>query len=218
MVGAGGPRHVEVPWSRLEGWAERFEARHPGTVWVIRGNSASAQAPDGTRVEWDIPFSERTSRLISMAEIGAHLSAPWQLGVLLVRRGGFAVAHLVGPQLLASKVGRRHVQGRSKAGGWSQQRFARRRDNQAAQAFDAAAEHAVRILLPHVRELDILGMGGDRTALTHVLAHPRLKPLADVQQRWLDEVPDPRREVLMASVERLRSVTMRITDPEPPGR
>ena len=66
--------------------------------------------------------------------------------MLLVRKGGFAVARLAGDRFVESKVGQRHVQGRTKAGGQSQQRFARRRDNQARQAYEAAAEHAARIL------------------------------------------------------------------------
>ena len=56
---------------------------------------------------------------------------PRDWGVLLVRKGGFAVARLAGSEVVASKVGQRHVQGRTKAGGQSQQRFARRRENQA---------------------------------------------------------------------------------------
>ena len=71
-------------------------------------------------------------------------AADW--GVLLVRKGGFAVARLAAERLVESKVGQRHVQGRTKAGGQSQQRFARRRDNQARQAYEAAADHAARIL------------------------------------------------------------------------
>ena len=66
--------------------------------------------------------------------------------LLLVRKGGFAVARLAGERLVESKVGQRHVQGRTKAGGQSQQRFARRRDNQARQAYEAAADHAARLL------------------------------------------------------------------------
>ena len=62
--------------------------------------------------------------------------------MLLVRKGGFAIARLAAPTTTDSKVGQRHVQGRTKAGGQSQQRFARRRDNQARQAYEAAAEHA----------------------------------------------------------------------------
>ena len=53
------------------------------------------------------------------------------LAVLLLRRGGYAVALAAEDGLLAHKVGSRHVQSRTAAGGWSQQRFARRRGNQA---------------------------------------------------------------------------------------
>ena len=66
--------------------------------------------------------------------------------MLLVRKGGFAVARLAATRLVEHKIGQRHVQGRTKAGGQSQQRFARRRDNQARQAYEAAADHAARIL------------------------------------------------------------------------
>ena len=63
-----------------------------------------------------------------------------------MRKGGFAVARLEHGRLADSKVGQRHVQGRTKAGGQSQQRFARRRDNQARAAYEAAADHCARIL------------------------------------------------------------------------
>ena len=53
-----------------------------------------------------------------------------------------------GARMVEHKIGQRHVQGRTKAGGQSQQRFARRRDNQARQAYEAAADHAARILRP----------------------------------------------------------------------
>ena len=51
---------------------------------------------------------------------------------------------------IASKVGSGYVQGRTKAGGWSQQRFARRRANQAHALWNDAADVAARILLAHL--------------------------------------------------------------------
>ena len=51
-----------------------------------------------------------------------------------------------GDRLTAHKVGTRYVQSRTAAGGWSQQRFARRRANQADGLVGAAVEHAVRLL------------------------------------------------------------------------
>ena len=68
------------------------------------------------------------------------------LGLVVNSMAGFAIARLEGPTLVAHKIGQRRVQGRTKAGGQSQQRFARRRDNQARQAFEAAADHAARLL------------------------------------------------------------------------
>ncbi|MEZ5191432.1 MAG: Vms1/Ankzf1 family peptidyl-tRNA hydrolase [Nocardioides sp.] len=71
----------------------------------------------------------------------AAAAPPPDWGVLLVRKGGFAIARPSVP-VTADKVGRRHVQGRTKAGGQSQQRFARRRANQARAPHEAAADHA----------------------------------------------------------------------------
>ena len=120
-----------------------------------------------------------------------------------MRKGGFAVARLEGQRTVESKVGQRHVQGRTKAGGQSQQRFARRRDNQARQAYEAAAEHAARILRPGP-----LVTGGDRPAVEEVLADPRLNGLSVVDP-WLP-VPDPRRSVLDQAVRDACSVRVEV--------
>ena len=69
-----------------------------------------------------------------------------------------------------SKVDRNYVQGRTAAGGWSQQRFARRRDNQAKAASSDAVGIAGRILLPEVRSLAAVVAGGDRAAVDAILA------------------------------------------------
>jgi peptide subunit release factor 1 (eRF1) len=107
---------------------------------------------------------------------------------------------MAGERFVESKVGQRHVQGRTKAGGQSQQRFARRRDNQARQAYEAAAEHAARILggLDKLDHRSVVVTGGDRTAVDEVLLDPRLRTLTVVGP-WL-AVPDPRRGVLEQAV------------------
>ncbi len=148
-----------------------------------------------------------------MAGLLDRLETLRSMGLLLVRKGGFAVALLDGGSIVELKVGRRHVQGRSKAGGWSQHRFARRRDNQARAAFDAAAEHAHRILVASPATLCGLGTGGDRRAVASVLAHPELGRLADVPTTWLGAVPDPTRAVLDQAIVDVRSVQVTITDP-----
>ena len=89
------------------------------------------------------------------------------------------------------------MQGRTAAGGWSQQRFARRREGQASVASQAAADVAVRILL--AQPLDAVVTGGERTAVDAVLADPRLAPLRPLVTERLLDVPDPRLTVLQAA-------------------
>ena len=205
------PRLVAVRWERLPGWIERYDARHPDTTWEVSPNRVTAASADGTRIAFAVPMGELPEA--SLDGLKAHLQQPWQLGIVLVRRGGFAVARVVGATVAESKVGQRHVQSRSKAGGWSQQRFARRRDNQAAAAFDAAAGHVRRILVTHAASLDLLVTGGDRKAVSTVLAAPELSSLSEVPQCWVGSGGDPRRDVLMAAIEVARSVQIEIWDP-----
>ena len=160
-----------------------------------------------------MPFG--TPALSDPAEFGAHVQRPWRLGVILVRRGGFAVAHVRGAEQIETKVGRRHVQGKTKAGGWSQQRFARRRDNQAKEAYEAAAGHAQRILGPVSKNLDLLVVGGDKAGVRAVLDDPRVQTLADVPQQWVTDVADPRRSVLDDVIGRVRSVRIEVVDQQP---
>jgi peptide subunit release factor 1 (eRF1) len=127
--------------------------------------------------------------------------------VLLVRKGGFAVARLGGRDMVEHKIGQRHVQGRTKAGGQSQQRFARRRDNQARAAYEAAADHAARIL---DSGLAALVTGGDRAAVDAVLEDARLRQAREVRTSLWLPVPDPRRAVLDQAVDDACSVSIRL--------
>src|SRR5690349_9374735 len=120
-----------------------------------------------------------------------------------------------GVALVEHKIGQRYVQGRTKAGGQSQQRFARRRDNQARQAYEAAAEHAARVL--REARVEALVCGGDRVAVEAVLDDPRLRPLEALRHEpWL-AVPDPRRAVLEQAVLDGSSVRIDVSDPPVPS-
>jgi len=186
---------VLVPASRMERWVLNFNGRHGTTGLAVVDGALTGAASDGSRFAARLPFGETYAGLPDAAGFAAaarELPADW--GVLLVRKGGFAVARLAGERMGESKVGQRHVQGRTKAGGQSQQRFARRRDNQARQAYEAAADHAARIL----DGLDgPLVAGGDHVAVDEVLSDPRLRRLRPLEP-WLP-VPDPRRSVLEAA-------------------
>jgi Actinobacteria/chloroflexi VLRF1 release factor len=153
-----------------------------------------------------------------LAELmAAHAAAPRTVGVLLVRLGGYAVGVFGSdpPELAVSKTGSRLVHGRSAAGGWSQHRFARRRENQATAALKAAADTALAVLGPYTGRLDAVVLGGDRRAMAGVRADPRLAPLlASAEERFLT-VPDPRLAVLADTPRMFRAIRIRLTGPVP---
>jgi hypothetical protein len=132
------------------------------------------------------------------------------LGVLLVRRGGYAVGLATAAAFTESKVGKRHVQSRTAAGGWSQQRFARRRGNQADELVRAVAEHTLRIL-PRGIPAGLV-VGGDKALVRAVLDDPRLEHLDALPRRELYDLPDPRRGVLEEALKRGRAVRVTIED------
>ena len=194
---------VLVPASRLARWIANFTGRHGETSLTVAAGALMGQAADGSTFTARLPFDASYAGAPAAADFAAGARPPARWGVLLARKGGFAVGRLQGAALDEHKIGRRHVQGRPKAGGQSQPRFARRRDNQARQAYEAAAEHAVRLL--GGRSMPVV-VGGDHSAVEEVLSDPRLRRL-EVTGPWL-AVPDPRRAVLDAAV--LDALSVRI--------
>lgn len=137
-------------------------------------------------------------------------AASRRLGLLLARRGGFAVGVAEGTTLIDSKVDSRYVQGRTAAGGWSQQRFARRRQNQAKAAAGDATEVCLRLLVPVRGRLDAIVTGGDRQMVEAVLADPRLDALRSLVDARFLAVPDPKLAVLQSAVASARAVRVRL--------
>lgn len=206
-------RTVLVPRERWERWLHNFAERHGRTEHAVEDGRLAGRAVDGSRFVAAAPFGRRLGSDDGLLELERRLQPPESWGVLLVRKGGFAMARLSGSATVGSKVGQRHVQGRSKAGGQSQQRFARRREQQARLAYEAAAGHAARVL----DGVPILVVGGDRGAVETVLADPRWRR-TEVVEPWLS-VPDPRRSVLEAAVVDAGSVVVEVHDATgPTGR
>lgn len=202
-------RRVSVPVERLERWLAGFTERHGVTVATAEPNEVQLTGDDGARAWVEVPFGPMPA--VASGDdprdvLVAHAVRSRTVGVLLVRRRGHAVGVFAGTDLLASKVDSSYVQGTTKAGGWSQQRYARRRDNQARAAFADAADTTARILLPHATRLDALICGGDRPAVEAVLADPRLGKLALLRRGPFLSVPDPRLRILQATPEQFRTV------------
>src|SRR5262249_12535753 len=146
-----------------------------GLAVTIEGAVVTFTAPDGAVAQCHPPFPESLPlppadpgladpAPAAIAEtIAAHARTPRTVGVLLVRLGGSAAGVFPGypPELADAKAGARPVHGRSAAGGWSQQRFARRREKQANEALEAAASTAVSIF-GRGHRLDAVVLGGDK--------------------------------------------------------
>jgi hypothetical protein len=216
-------RRLDVAPERFAGWVKSFSDRHPGTTASLADDGVTFTGPDGAVAICVAPFpplpAASRAEPAELAElIAAHAMAERIVGVFLVRLGGYAAGVFTGsePVLAASKVGSRLVHGRSAAGGQSQQRFARRRENQAHQALAAAADTAAAVFGPY--QLDALVLGGDKRAFAPIRSDPRLAPFFAVAVEPFLTVPDPRLTVLKDTPRQFRAIKVTLTDPASPPR
>lgn len=250
-----GPKWVDVAPERFPRWVVSFAGRHGANggnetlAAALTGSTVTFTAPDGAIAECHSPFpplSDNSKKRIAppppfeLAEdIAAQARRPRTVGVLLVRLGGYAAGVFTGypPKLADAKTGSRLVHGRSAAGGWSQHRFARRREKQANEALDAAARAAADVFgrwgetrarseglitarsgdaaAARKPQLDAVVLGGDKRAMAELRQDPRLAPyLAIATDRFLT-VPDPKRAVLESTPRLFLAVRIRLSEPTP---
>ena len=222
---AGGGRWVEVDPARLPRWLEGFRARHGELRVQARDGLLVLAGADGAVAELHPPPGAggapavgvavgtpggRLDEAAVLAGFVAQAQAPRRLGLLLARQGAAAIGVAEGDRLIKSKVDSWYVQGRTAAGGQSQQRFARRRGNQAAAAAGKAADLAYRLLLPAVPELAAVVTGGDRRTVETILSDPRLAPLAARRAERHLAVPTPNLAVLRQAVPAARAVAIHL--------
>src|SRR4051812_36750282 len=108
-------RTVAVPAARFARWVENFGTRHGEPSLAVRDGALNGVAADGSTFAAHPPLS---GQYVGEPDIGRFLAAidpPATWGVLLVRKGGFAVALMNGAEIAEHKIGQRHVQGRTKA-------------------------------------------------------------------------------------------------------
>ncbi len=211
------PRRIDVAPERFSGWITSFGERHGGGLTAeAGGESALFRAADGAVASCEVPFppfaAAASLEPSALADaITAHACARRTVGVLLVRLGGYAAGVFTGSDLTASKVGSRLVHGRSAAGGQSQRRFARRRENQAHQALAAAADTAAAVFGPH--HLDAVVLGGDRRAMAGLRNDPRLTGYFELAAGAFLTVPDPKLTVLRDTPRLFRAIRITLTEP-----
>ena len=213
---AGGGRRLLIPPERLGRWLDGVADRH-GTFTEVRDDEGAVRiaCADGTTLTVRAPFAWAPEPAL-LSGFTAAASRPRRAGVLLVRRGRWATGVFDGRDLVVSKVDARLVQGRTAAGGWSQQRFARRRDGQVHGLVGTATEVAVRVLLPGLGD-DALVTGGDRALIDRVLADPRLRPLPRLRRGLHLEFGDPKFDLVKELPERGRAIRIALDErPSPP--
>jgi hypothetical protein len=208
-------RLIEVAPERLVRWVDGFAQRHGAVAAESSPQSLRLRAHDGALAElevpwppWSVPPSGDLG--VVAGALARHAARPRTLGLLLVRRGGWAVGTCRDGTLLTHKAGSRYVQSRTAAGGWSQQRFARRRSGQADALVGAVADATSERL--RAADLDGLVVGGDRQLTRAVLDDRRLADVAALPRSPLLEIPDPRATVLEEAARRAVAVRVRITD------
>ena len=203
-------------------WVNGFAERHGALTWSAvetssTENSVALSAPDGATAVLE-PFRfdaggelDAVSLPVALDGLVSWVTPPTRLALILVRRGGYAVGLGQGTKLVAHKVGTRYVQSRTAAGGWSQHRFARRRDNQADALVGSVIEHTLRVVM--ASPSDALVVGGDKALVRDVLGDARLARLADLPRRELFDMPDPKLVVLERALRRARAVRIWLVDP-----
>ena len=231
--GTGPARRIEVDPERIVKWVNGFAGRHgelhdlPGSLtWSAAQSSVTLTAADGATAvleplvpgESGVPRAgehEGPGGVGGLEGLAAWATPPVAIALILVRRGGYALGLGQGAELISHKVGTRYVQSRTAAGGWSQHRFARRRDNQADALVVSVIEHARRVVL--ASPTGALVVGGDKSMVREVLADPRLaSTVARLPRRELFDLPDPRLVVLRQALRRGRAVRILLSEPDTP--
>ncbi|MFI7116215.1 acVLRF1 family peptidyl-tRNA hydrolase [Amycolatopsis sp. NPDC049868] len=215
---AGGGRAVEVAPDRLEGWYARFAVRNEGVRSTeLKPDTVTVVAVNGVVAVATVPFgplrAEGTMAGLAVGPLVEHALISRRIALLLVRRGGHSVGIARGGVVVQSRTDRHLVQGRSAAGGWSQQRFARRREGQARTALRSAADDAFEVLVPQLSEVDAVVLGGDRRALETLRENRRLAPLFQRAEPRVLDIPEPRRTVLEDAAERAVAVEITLAGP-----
>jgi hypothetical protein len=231
-------RSVLVEPRRLEGWLSRFEERNGafsldvipatdpahipsratgdadpdrGSLRIVAVNGCSAVLVPPLPVTYPAGPAGAAGAADALIAHLSVLTAGTTVGLLLLRRGGYSVGVARAGEVLASKTGTRYVQGRTAAGGWSQQRFARRRANQADALVEETAVRAAAVFAAHPPSC--LQLGGDRAMASAVLGENALARFAGLPRTPFLTVPDPRLTVLKDAARSALSVRITVTDP-----
>lgn len=211
---SGGGRIVEVEPERLPRWVANFAARNggianhhaEGDAWTIESNEGPSAS-----VKWTLADGLPSAWLLDDDPVKAaeHLREyalePRRIAVLLARKGAYSVGIIEDGRVQVSKTDTAYVQGTTKAGGQSQQRFARRREGQ-AKAAEKRAREAVFAVLGSAA-FDALVTAGP---VEGILEDPRLAKLKPTTH--FGDIAEPRQALLTETAYRAIGFQVRMAD------
>lgn len=200
-------RVVTISSARLPRWVDGFAERHGTPDIQTTVDAVDLHSPDGAHARILLPWGPLDDGGDPIALLLEQLTRPRRIAALIVRRRAHAVGIFDNTQLVVGRHHGHYVQARTKAGGWSQQRYARRRANQADKAYAEAGADAIELLVP-ATGFQGLATGGDQAAVAIVLSDRRLAGLAALPRRDIAGVPDPNAGVLRAFGSRLDEVSI----------
>lgn len=181
-------KQVRLAPPRVAHWVDGFFANHGLGAASASARGIDLRASDGWRACLTTRWPDWAGG--DLGDFIAYISKPRDFGILLVRRASCAVAVVRNGKVVTHRTVRNYVQGRTKAGGWSQQRFQRRRANQSSKATQKAVSAADEII--DTNKLVALVVGGDKAMVENVLADGQLKRLAKIARIWVPgHVPNP---------------------------
>lgn len=242
-----GPHDVHVDPARLTSWVGGFLDRHGPARWGHDRGSVVVRAADGAVARLDALDPTGSEAVSSLRTLVGWPGPQPRLALVLLRRGRYAVGLADATDLVAHTAGSRYVQSRTAAGGWSQQRYQRRRRNQAEALVRHVADEVVRICSGagpagdrgggggarggrgapsgvgapggsvSLGGAEALVLGGDRGLVERVLEDPRLAAWRGLPRREAFGIPDPTHAILREELRRARAVRVTVHEPTSTG-
>ena len=193
-------RFVGALYARPGGsqWVEALQLADSRVLRSPTGVAAFRIDNVGLAVHPPFPLEDdRVTDEVDDNPLRSLLSARYLVGVAMVRLGRYAVGVYHGERLIVSKTDTRYVKGKHHAGGTSQRRFQRVRENQIHRLYVEAAQVVQKQWNPYLDRLDYVMLGGEASTVNGFVKEcALLEQLAPITlQRRLD-VREPNRASL----------------------
>lgn len=131
------------------------------------------------------------------------LNQNFEIALILVRLGAYAVGLCRGQSFISSEVGTGNIHARHRQGGSSAKRFQRHREKQIESFLTRVCSHIQSILQPNAKSVDYVVYGGAETTILLLQKRcPFLKQFDDHCLPPLLDIAQPSRKVLETSFHR----------------